>query len=235
VVGAVASRARRAFDDPGRTCRRARAGGEVAGVGVEASSSGPVDERFALAGSDVEDGAARTPAWPAPQRATSRRSTCCTPMALSKSASRGRRAGDPTSPSRSWRRASTLGRCRPNGPPRGHSSGHRPRRQPHGRCAPRRRADSTPRCGNWWPVAHLDACPRIGPPSCSARCTATRSPRSNATVSPSNSSPTSAASTVTSPRRECRVTDAVMASGTTLLEVHGVGSIVAGVHPRSRR
>jgi hypothetical protein len=95
--------------------------------------------------------------------------------------------------------------------------------------------DSTPRSGNWWPVAHLDACPRIGPPSCSARCTATRSPRSNATVSPSNSSPTSAASTVTSPRRECRVTDAVMASGTTLLEVHGVGSIVAGVHPRSRR
>ena len=52
--------------------------------------------------------------------------------------------------------------------------------------------------------------------------------RLNANVSPVSSSPMSAAWIVRSPPPGRRVTDAVTASGTALLEVHGIGAIVAG-------
>jgi transposase len=120
------------------------------------------------------------------------------------------------------------------GPPRRHSSGHRPRRQPHGAAHPSGvRLHATQRELVAGGAPRRLSADRAAKLLRTVHCDEIAS--SNATVSPSNSSPTSAASTVTSPRRECRVTDAVMASGTTLLEVHGVGSIVAGVHPRSRR
>jgi hypothetical protein len=70
-------------------------------------------------------------------------------------------------------------------------------------------------------------------------CCATSIPRvllgSHASVSQWSCWPTCVASTATSPPPSAAVSDAVTASGTSLLELHGVGPIVAKVHPGPRR
>jgi hypothetical protein len=69
---------------------------------------------------------------------------------------------------------------------------------------------------------------RSEPRSCCAASAPRGPPGSNASVSPWSLWPMSVASTATIATAKRRVSDAVTASGTSLLELHGVGPIVAG-------
>ena len=116
----------------------------------------------------------------------------------------------------------------PRGSHHGVPAAGRPLRRPHRVAHPGRLPAACRRCGSSSPVAHPDGCPPIGPPSCCAASAPTVGrrgrtqtprrraarrcppPRSRHRHRPSTGSPTP------SPRQ-----------ATSLLEVHGVGPIVA--------